>query len=89
MLGSEFFKKYKMQYKDCNNNLQKSINQLENLKNDLTDGRLPKSTFDGYFKVEKKTAAEINENVEVYCKFTNKYNLQFKELNPKIEKLIK
>ena len=89
IIGGEFFKKYKMQLKNYNFELNKSKEQLENLESDLTNGRLAKSSFDGYYKMEKKASEKIIEEIEMYCKYTNNYIKKFEELNPKIEKLIK
>ena len=83
-LGGMFFKTYKMQYKGFIKDITASTIQLNNLKDDLTNGRMPKSTFDSYYRNEKKSANAIIQSILIYTKYTNNYIKKFEDLNPKI-----
>ena len=83
-LGGMFFKTYKMQYKGFLKDIAGSTIQLNNLKDDLTNGRMPKSTFESYFRNEKKSTNVLIQNILLYTKYTNNYLKKFEDLNPRI-----
>jgi hypothetical protein len=86
-LNDIFFLKYKSQLREYYKGLNNSLKQLDSLKNDVTRGLIPKSTFDRRFRYAKRTAVTLNEEVFIFSKYINNYKNLYNRLDPKIMKL--
>jgi hypothetical protein len=82
-----FFLKYKSTLWQYRKRLEGSLKQFDSLKNDVVKGLIPKSTFDRRFRIARRNAVELNEEVFMFSKYTNNYKNLFNRLDPKIMKI--
>lgn len=88
IFGNSFFREYMIQYKKLKKETTFSINQLDSLKADLLNGRLPKSAFESYFRTEKNAAENLNSSVSMFTGTIGNYEKKFDDMNSKIVELI-
>jgi len=87
-LEETFYKKYKIKYKELQNELENSNQQNSELKNKLTGGYIPKSTFDSYFRIEKQTSLKLNTNISQYIVNTENISKKSEELETKVSSMV-